>query len=119
MKVFTTAGPKGGCGKSLMTLSLALAAAGHPTVGLQLKQPGAPEPPRVAIVDLNEDQGTTTDWWVQRGRPANPFLYDADGTLDELVDGLSADNWDSAARVKARRWSPKGSLSGSSTRSVV
>src|ERR1700693_5123687 len=48
---------------------------------------------KVAMIDLNEDLGTLGDWWVLRGRPVNPFLYDADGMLDALVNGLRADNW--------------------------
>jgi cellulose biosynthesis protein BcsQ len=79
MKVFTIAGPKGGCGKSTITLALAVRAAA--------------EPGKVAMVDLNEDQGTLTEWWTLRGRPVMPYLYDAEGTLDELVDGLRADAW--------------------------
>jgi cellulose biosynthesis protein BcsQ len=60
MKVFTIAGPKGGCGKSVATASLAVRA---------LKDAG-----RVAIVDLDEDQGTLTEWWTLRGRRVDPFL---------------------------------------------
>jgi chromosome partitioning protein len=79
MKVVTIAGPKGGCGKSLTTASLAVRAT-HETG-------------KVAMVDLNEDQGTLTEWWTQRGRPVNPYLHNDGGTLDELVDGLRADDW--------------------------
>jgi cellulose biosynthesis protein BcsQ len=79
MKVFTIAGPKGGCGKSTVTSSLSVRA--HLDTG------------KVAMVDLNEDQGTLTEWWTLRGRPVNPYLHDAEGTLDELVDGLRADGW--------------------------
>lgn len=79
MKVFTIAGPKGGCGKSLTTLTLAVRA--------------AVETGRVAMIDLNEDQGTLSEWWTLRGKPANPFLYNDDGTLDEMVEALAADNW--------------------------
>jgi chromosome partitioning protein len=48
---------------------------------------------KVALIDLNEDQGTLCEWWVLRGRPANPFLYDGEGTLDEMVEDLRADGW--------------------------
>lgn len=80
MKVFTIAGPKGGCGKSTLTSALAVRA--HQETG------------KVAIIDLNEDQGTLSEWWTLRGRPANPFLYDGEGTLDQLVADLRADGWD-------------------------
>jgi len=33
------------------------------------------------MIDLNEDQGTLTKWWIQRGRPVNPYLHEADGTV--------------------------------------
>lgn len=80
MKVITIAGPKGGCGKSTLTTALAVRA--------------SQEAGKVAMIDLNEDQATLSEWWTLRGRPANPFLYDADGTLDQLVDALRADGWD-------------------------
>ena len=79
MKIFTIAGPKGGCGKSLICSALAVRA----TI----------ETGRVGIIDLNEDQGTLTEWWTQRGRPVNPYLHNDEGTLDELVEGLRADKW--------------------------
>lgn len=79
MKVITIAGPKGGSGKSTLTSALAVRA----THGAG----------KVAMVDLNEVQGTLTEWWTLRGRPVNPFLYDAEGTLDAVVDALRADNW--------------------------
>ena len=79
MHVFTLAGPKGGCGKSTLAAALAVRAT-HETG-------------KVAIIDLNEDQGTIQEWWVQRGRPVNPFLYDGEGTLDSMIEGLRADNW--------------------------
>jgi len=75
----TVAGPKGGCGKSLVTTLLAVRASF--------------ETGKVAMIDLNEDQGTLTEWWIQRGRPVNPYLHDAEGTLDELVDNLRAAKW--------------------------
>jgi chromosome partitioning protein len=79
MKVITVAGPKGGCGKSHTTTALAVRA--------------TLETGKVAIVDLNEDQGTLTEWWTLRGRPVNPFLYDADGTLDAMIEDLRGDGW--------------------------
>jgi chromosome partitioning protein len=75
MKVITIAGPKGGCGKSTLTSSLAVRATA--------------EVRKVAMIDLNEDQGTLSEWWTLRGRPTKPYLYDAEGTLDELVHALN------------------------------
>ena len=79
MYVITVAGPKGGCGKSTLTSALAVRA--------------TQDSGKVAMIDLNEDQGTLGDWWVQRGRPVNPFLEDSEGMLDQLVAGLEADGW--------------------------
>ena len=79
MKVFTIAGPKGGCGKSVTTTALAVRAT-HDTG-------------KVALLDMNEGQGTLTEWWTLRGRPANPFLHEAEGTLEELVDYLRSTGW--------------------------
>jgi chromosome partitioning protein len=79
MQVITIAGPKGGCGKTTLVSNLAVHMARQAS--------------KVAIIDLNEDQGTITEWWTLRGRPVNPFLYDGDGTLDEMLDGLKADGW--------------------------
>jgi cellulose biosynthesis protein BcsQ len=79
MKVFTIAGPKGGCGKSTITAALSVWAT---------RDSG-----KVAMVDLNEDQGTLTEWWTLRGRPVTPYLENSEGTLDEVVDDLRADGW--------------------------
>ena len=79
MKVFTIAGPKGGCGKSVTTTALAVRA---------MQETG-----KVALLDMNEGQGTLTEWWTLRGRPANPFVHEAEGTLDEMVDYLRGTGW--------------------------
>jgi cellulose biosynthesis protein BcsQ len=79
MHVFTIAGPKGGCGKSTVASALAVRA--------------AVETGKVAMIDLDEAQGSLTEWWTLRGRPVNPLLYDGEGTLDELVEALRADSW--------------------------
>ena len=79
MNVFTIAGPKGGCGKSTVTSALSVRAT-HETG-------------KVAMVDLNEDQGTLTEWWTSRGRTVNPDPYEDGGTLDQVVDALRADDW--------------------------
>jgi chromosome partitioning protein len=75
MKVVTIAGPKGGCGKSTLTASLSVRASA--------------EAGKVAMIDLNMDQGTLSEWWVQRGRPSKPCLYDAEGTLDQMIHSLN------------------------------
>jgi chromosome partitioning protein len=79
LTTITIAGPKGGCGKSVTTSALAVCA--------------TTETGKVALIDLDDGQGTLTEWWTLRGRPVNPYLHDAEGTLDELVDGLRADGW--------------------------
>ena len=79
MKVITIAGPKGGTGKSTTCASLAVRA----TI----------DTGRVALIDLDAPQGTLSEWWLLRGKPANPFLFDGEGTLDRLVDTLRADGW--------------------------
>jgi chromosome partitioning protein len=80
MKVFTIAGPKGGCGKSVTASSLAVRAS---------NEAGS----KVALIDLNEDQATLTEWWTQRGKPPNPLLHDEEGTLDSMVESLRAASW--------------------------
>jgi chromosome partitioning protein len=79
LKVITIAGPKGGCGKSLTTTALAVRA--------------TLETGKVALLDMNEGQGTLTEWWTLRGRPANPYLHEAEGTLDELIADLRRTGW--------------------------
>jgi chromosome partitioning protein len=78
MKVITIAGPKGGTGKSTTCASLAV----RSTL----------ETGRVALIDLDAQQ-TLREWWVLRGKPANPFLFDGEGTLDHLVGALAAEGW--------------------------
>jgi chromosome partitioning protein len=79
MKIFSIAGPKGGCGKSTLALSLATRA--------------SLETGKVGLIDLDAAQGTATEWWVQRGRPVSPYLHDGEGTLDEMVEDLVAHGW--------------------------
>ena len=64
MKVVTIAAAKGGSCKSTVSLSLAVAAV----------QEGL----RVALFDLNADQGDLTKWWKLRGEPKNPRLIDVE-----------------------------------------
>ena len=69
MKVVTIAAAKGGSTKTTVTLSLAVRA--------------AQESQRVALFDLNGDQGDLTKWWMLRGQPKNPRIIE--------VENISAD----------------------------
>ena len=64
MKTITVASAKGGTGKSTITALLAVRA--------------AQDTPRVAMMDLNLDQGSLTQWWGLRGEPDSPRLIDED-----------------------------------------
>jgi len=75
MQVITIASPKGGVGKS--TIAAALAA--HAASRLRRK---------VAILDLNVDQGSLTQWHVLRGEPANPYLVPDVSDIEDDVGVL-------------------------------
>lgn len=60
MKTVTIASAKGGSGKSTITSALAVRA--------------CQETMKVAMMDLNFDQGSLTQWWGVRGEPMNPRL---------------------------------------------
>jgi chromosome partitioning protein len=64
VKVVTIAAAKGGSCKSTVCLSLAVGAV----------QEGL----RVALFDLNADQGDLTKWWKLRGEPKNPRLIEVE-----------------------------------------
>ncbi len=64
MKTVTVASAKGGTGKSTITALLAVRA--------------SQDTPRVAMMDLNFDQGSLTQWWGMRGEPDSPKLIDED-----------------------------------------
>jgi len=72
MKTIAIASAKGGSCKTTCTATLAARAA---------KDSG-----RVAMFDLNQDQGNLTDWWTLRGRPKNPTLID----LEEVSEDIEA-----------------------------
>jgi chromosome partitioning protein len=74
MKTITIASAKGGSCKSTCVATLAARAA---------KDSG-----RVAMLDLNEDQGNLTDWWTLRGRPKNPRLVDDLEDITEDIETL-------------------------------
>lgn len=60
MRTITVASAKGGSGKSTLTSALAVRA--------------CQDTKQVAMMDLNFDQASLTQWWVMRGQPATPFL---------------------------------------------
>ena len=64
MKTITIASAKGGTGKSTIAALLAVRA--------------SQDTPRVAMMDLNFDQGSLTQWWSMRGEPDSPKLIDED-----------------------------------------
>jgi MinD-like ATPase involved in chromosome partitioning or flagellar assembly len=64
MKTITVASAKGGTGKSTITALLAARA--------------SQDTPRVAMMDLNFDQGSLTQWWSMRGEPDSPKLIAED-----------------------------------------
>jgi chromosome partitioning protein len=60
MKTITIASAKGGSGKSTLTSALAVRA--------------CQDTKQVAMMDLNFDQGSLSQWWHLRGEPAAPRL---------------------------------------------
>ena len=60
MKTITIASSKGGSGKTTITAGLAVRA--------------CQDTAKVAMMDLNFDQGSLTQWWEMRGEPKAPFL---------------------------------------------
>ena len=80
MQVIAIASPKGGSGKTTLASALAVRA--------------AMESPRVAMFDLNCDQGNLTQWWVLRGEPMNPRLVEVEHiTRDVEVLRASRFEW--------------------------
>jgi chromosome partitioning protein len=80
MHVIAIASPKGGSGKTTLASALAVRA--------------AMESPRVAMFDLNCDQGNLTQWWVLRGEPMNPRLVEVEHiTRDVEVLRASRFEW--------------------------
>ena len=60
MKTITISSAKGGSGKSTLTSALAVRA--------------CQDTPKIAMMDINFDQGSLTQWWSVRGRPDAPAL---------------------------------------------
>ncbi len=80
MKVITIAAPKGGSGKTTLTSALAVCA--------------SMKSMRVAIIDLNADQGNLTQWWMARGEPMYPRLFSDIDDITENIELLRLEGWD-------------------------
>lgn len=76
MKTIAVAAAKGGSGKSTIASALAARA--------------AKESMRVAMMDLNPDQGNLTQWWMLRGEPMNPRLITDIHNIPQDVKVLEA-----------------------------
>ena len=79
MKIISICAAKGGCTKSSVTASLAVRA--------------ARESRRVALFDLNGDQGDLTQWWILRGHPANPCIIEVQ-KINQDIEVLRAEKFD-------------------------
>jgi chromosome partitioning protein len=76
MKTIAVAASKGGSGKSTIASALAVRA--------------SKESLRVAMMDLNVDQGNLTQWWTLRRQPMNPRLITDIENVPEDVKVLEA-----------------------------
>ena len=76
MKTIVVAAAKGGSGKSTIASALAARA--------------SKESLSVAMMDLNSDQGSLTQWWMLRGQPMNPRLITDIQNIPEDVKELKA-----------------------------
>jgi chromosome partitioning protein len=80
VKIIAICNPKGGTSKSLTTTLLAVK-------GSQERRPNGGGKNRVAMIDLNSDQGNLTQWYLRRGEPDNPKLFD---DYDDLIKDVRA-----------------------------
>lgn len=80
MKTVAIASAKGGSAKTVTTVTLAWRA--------------AQDFGRVAMIDLNEDQGTLTQWWTLRGRTVNPYLLRDRTTLEDDIKVLESERYE-------------------------
>lgn len=78
--IITIGSGKGGSGKTTLAITLAARA--------------SKEARRVAIIDLNSDQGNLSQWYLIRGEPENPLLFDDFGDLDTLLSTLRRQKYD-------------------------
>jgi chromosome partitioning protein len=80
MKTITMASSKGGSGKTTITAGLAVRT--------------CQDTAKVAMMDLNFDQGSLTQWWEMRGEPKAPFLALNVDNIPRTVKALaSAYDW--------------------------
>jgi chromosome partitioning protein len=79
MKVIAVASAKGGGGKTTIASALAVRATA--------------ESARVAMFDLNADQGNLTQWWILRGEPMNPRVVEVEHITRD-VEVLRASRFD-------------------------
>ena len=70
MKTITIGGPKGGCGKTTTTLLLTVHAC-------MLDQ-------RVALIDMNADQGNIAQWAAARGDMFGPDIIEVENLADDV-----------------------------------
>lgn len=81
MKVLTIASGKGGTGKTIIAATLA--------ARLATRSPKE----RVAMIDLNSDQASLTQWWIARGRGVSPYLVQDVSNLVSTVRALNKDGY--------------------------
>jgi chromosome partitioning protein len=79
MKTIAVAMAKGGVGKTTLSAALGVRA--------------AKDFKKVALVDLNGDQGNLTQWWMLRGEPDNPHLFSDHEDLVEDLPAIAKDGW--------------------------
>jgi chromosome partitioning protein len=79
MKTIAVAMAKGGVGKTTLSAALGVRA--------------AKDFKKVALVDLNGDQGNLTQWWMLRGEPDNPHLFTDHEDLVEDLPAIAKDGW--------------------------
>ena len=79
MKTIAITIPKGGVGKT--TIASGLAVRGAKDYG-------------VAMLDLNKDQASLTEWWTLRAEQKNPRLYPDYADLTEDLPILEGEGWD-------------------------
>ena len=80
MRAIAIASAKGGSGKSTIACALAARA--------------SKESMRVAMMDLNPDQGNLSQWWALRGQPMNPRLITDIQNIPEDVSVLARAGFD-------------------------